>query len=1039
MTSAIADSESYCLIEAPPILGPIPEPSARRRSQSSPKLAPNHSPTPSYSSSSGSSQHNFNRYPSTSQLPIGVANSPGYVHLHSSGNSSNAHCVSRTSSFTPLQTGVTLSMATLAPIRRDVHPEVREETATRSTLPPLSSSTRTRSHSNAIPTSMKQFHLPTGMVHRSQSHAQLRNGDSVPSTMLSSHDLQTSKGSSLLPVSGGAGVAPRLAKKSVVSPPLSRTHSSTPSVSVPALGSRACHSRQTSDILDRLESRVPSLSSSFSRNAVYFDSEDISEKLDELLLLAKEEVENRVIEEDEDTVAEGEEWVDIVKGHSRGEGSISQPIPPNTPANGYFDSTLSVAESQGASATSGGFNGAGFYVSPEAGSSQVYLGSNPVSQNQSIEHLSGMHLYITQDGVLPPSPAPPSIDADTTIGEVLPIVDSVPQEKITEASPEANMHVALPKDAPTTLEPIEDEEMMEEALALARELAVEDRMTWGVRASLEVFDDCWSEFEDEEMGVGVCTDGVPRMSVGPGPYSSLGTRNADVSDDREGHVKFRLGGEDGHDIRGGGLAPPSLSRWSLTSSIDEEKRMSLEERPKKKRRSFVPFIVSSDKDKEPKDDGHKEGTVGKKRNRLASFISRLSTVGLGGSGSNTPSLRTPPLPMLSPSSSSNALPGLFSVPLPSKRESPSFLALTPDFSPSRSSSPTALSDLPQIQRQPRVTIIADDDCSISSPSSSRLILTSFISTANDSPLPTSRPPTPPTQTISMPPMNSRRPIPLGIVIPPLPTHPPPELPTVVPLGKAASEGLINPIPHTLMSRPRSNSTTDSFGRHVTFTSSLTTPPSASPRMEQATMTLPSTLRRSVLAKSASASVLGLHQQVKPIVSPNLAAGAGYDDGLVPPTPTSIISTEEYGEPHRREDFYDDVYGLQPKRLRLRAMSSLGSLPLHGIVNPGPPRTKGGIKGFVGRLTGRGKNPVKVNQVHLPPSSFGTESLNHRSVYDSELPTPVATDSRKTSPKHSPSPSFSNRAGGGNAAGAVGGSGILSGFKLYLEKTPLRQS
>jgi len=925
----------------------------------------------------------------------------------------------------------------MAPIRREVHPEVREETATRSILPPLSSSMRTRSHSNAVPTSMKQFHLPTGMVHRSQSHAQLRNGDSVPSTIFSSNDLQTSKGpiSFLLP---GTGVTPRLAKKSVVSPPLSRTHSNTPSVSFPSrevgdpLGSRPyqislSHSRQTSEILDRLESRVPSLSSSFSRNAVYIDSA----KLDELLLLAKEEMENRVVEEDEDTVADGEEWIDMVKGHSRGEGSISQLIPPNSPAIGFFGSAISVA----ASATSGGLNGAGLYASPEAGSSQVYLGSNPASQNQSIERLSGMHLYITQDVVqLPPSPAPPSVDPDTTIGEVLPIVDSVPQEEITEALPEANMHVPLPKDTPMTLEPIEDEEIMEEALALARELAVEDRMTWGVRASLEVFDDCWSEFEDEEMGVGVCTVAVvPKMCVGPGPYTTFPsscTRNPDVPNAQEGHVKFRLGGEDGHDIRGGGLAPPSISRWSLTSSIDEEKRTSLEGRPKKKRRSFVPFIVSSDKDKEPKDDGHKEGTTGKKRNRLASFISRLSTVGLGGSGSNTPSLRSPPLPMLSASSSSNALPSLFSASVPSKRESPSFLALTPDVSPSRSSSPTALSGLPQIQRQPRVTIVADDDCSISSPSSSRLVLTSFISTSNDSPPPTSRPPTPPQAT---PLMNSRRPIPLGIVIPPLPTHPPPELPTMVPLGKAASEGLITN-PRMLMSRPRSNSTTDSFGRHVTFTSSLTTPPSSSPRMEQAT--LPSTLRRSVLAKSASASVLGLH--LKPSVPAN-AAGAGYDDGLVPPTPTSIISTEEYGEPHRREDFYDDVYGLQPKRLRLRAMSSLGSLPLHGIVNPGPPRTKGGIKGFVGRLTGRGKNIVKVNQVHLPPSSFGTEYLNHRSVYDPELSTPIATDSRKTSPKHSPSPSFTNRAGGGNAAGAVAGSGLLSGFKLYLEKTPLRQS
>jgi hypothetical protein len=235
-----------------------------------------------------------------------------------------------------------------------------------------------------------------------------------------------------------------------------------------------------------------------------------------------------------------------------------------------------------------------------------------------------------------------------------------------------------------------------------------------------------------------------------------------------------------------------------------------------------------------------------------------------------------------------------------------------------------------------------------------------------------------------------------------------------------------------MSRPRSNSAADTFGKHVTFSNSL---PNSSPRNEQAsTLTLSSPLRRSVLAKSASASVLGLHQQVKPFshFSPvDSAAGFCSDDGLVPPTPTSIVSTEDYGENRIREDIYDEGYGLQPNRPRLRAMSSLGALPLTGSS-----RSKGGgLKGFVGRLTGRGKNSAKASpaQVHI--------FLDDDYRTSPETTTPIAANSRKTpTPKHSPSGSFSNGPGAiiNPTSAGSGGGGMLSGLKSYLDRTPFRQ-
>lgn len=838
-------------------------------------------------------------------------------------------------------------------------------------------------------------------------------------------------------VSGGTLRRMKSSSKAIVSPPISRTHSNAPSYASSSFASNEMepsrtrpsgisqsHIRQTSEILDSL-SRVPSLSSSFCRNAVYIDSEDISAKLDELLWLAKEEVEGRVLEEDETEEAtveageegtvEGDQWADIGKGHRLGPGSINQKIasPPNTPATGNFGSALSIAGSSHA-ASSVGLSGPRFYASPEGDSSQVYLGASP-----SHSPLSSKSLNIVQDGEhLSPaysSPAPRSASPDPDAG-------SVPQKE-TVVSPIVRVPFAMPSPSP---EQIEDEEMMEEALALARDLAVEDRMIWGVRRNSEKFDDCWSEFEDEELGVGICpSEGGLRMMVGPGIYGTSASARQGSSNDQEGRIIFTLGadGQEMHDV---GLAPPSMSRWSLTSSIDEEKR-SLEGKVKKekKRLSFVPFITSGDKDKEPKDNGttlKEEGSIGKKRSRLASFISRLSSVGLGGSGSNTPSTRTPPMPTLSASNSSHALSALSSAPI--LRESPSLPALSPNFSasPSRSSSPTAPSDPPQLQ--PQVTIVADDDHLNSSP---RLPLNSFHETAPDSATPptTTRPATPPPPNIATVKI-SRRPIPPGIVIPPLPNRPPPGLPLLsFPLGKAASEGMISADSpgsevSALMTRSRSNSAAELFGKHVTFTNSLPTPSSSSPRIEQASMTVSSTLRRTVLSKSASASVLGLHQQLKPLSQLGIADTAGVsptDDGLVPPTPTSIISTEEYGEARRREDIYDSGHGLHPKRPRLRAMSSLGALPLN-------PKSKGGLKAFVGRLTGRGKFTAKLNpsQVHI-------------SLDEPELPTPIVASSQKApTPKHSPSTSVSASAGGSNASG---GGGMLSGLLSYLEKSSFR--
>ena len=178
----------------------------------------------------------------------------------------------------------------------------------------------------------------------------------------------------------------------------------------------------------------------------------------------------------------------------------------------------------------------------------------------------------------------------------------------------------------------------------------------------------------------------------------------------------------------------------------------------------------------------------------------------------------------------------------------------------------------------------------------------------------------------------------GIVIPPVPTRPSP-VPTPVyspsvytptssslhsgqplsavsglgplppltrragpPLGKASSDGLIGSIHGGpfLLRRPRSNSAADM----------LSSAPSSNAMASTSTTPEPAT--RPTLMKSASASLLGpsFRLQATPAVS-RYAPGYGHQtqgSDTVPPTPTSIASTEEeYGleQPRRGLDALDD--------------------------------------------------------------------------------------------------------------------------------------
>ena len=978
--------------------------------------------------------------------------------------------------------------------------------SSRPTASASASSTRNRSYSNAIPTSsLMPFHLPTGMLHRSQSHAQLRMGGNgvmppfseVSPVLASRLPVYSSLASSspLTSVRSGSVVSSHSRKQSGLSPKstspvVSRTHSHSPSYAsttsaafeelqgedvedplrqvkprmVPTRSHSQAnlqnHNRQASQILDTLESRVPSLTSASSRNAVYIDSEDVNMRLDELLLIAKEEMERRALEEEDggdmvedgDTIEGGdrnevEKWDDKMLRSGR-EGSVHGQLesPPNTPATCLFEFLGSISANGSASEIPNATDintevGAhDFYASAEASSSQVYLGNNPMSQINPKEGLGGKEgpssievVEVTRKPPAPlrPPPAPPldiagvdlAIAADTIMElppPIVEIVESSSQEGEVRPSRRVHTHSEHVESED------EDDEFMGEALAFARELAVEDRMVWGVRRSLEVYDDDWCDFEDEELGVGVLgANGLPRLSTGPYREYFAGegsVRGVKVAEDGEARVQFLFDDEEGRDGLSRGLAPPSMSKWSLTSSIDDEKRLPGENKKKKKRRSFVPFVISGDKEKD-KDDAssYKDlGSVSKKRNRLASFISRLSSVGLGsGSGYNTPSssARTPPVPFASASSSSHTLPSLLPSPvIATKWDSPSIPSLVPGFvAGHRSRSPSPRLDS---QPLPHGTLATDLGAGPNShlappinPLGTGTPTTSIQSTKPILKTVTSSP------SIRIPP---------GIIIPPLPNYPPPiTIPSApTPLGKAASEGLISGgntglLPPPPMTRARANSTADLIAKKL---ASLNTTFSS----RSQTLAAPIS-RRPALTKSASASVLGLHQQLATFSSFAGADMAGAHFYDVPPTPSSIASTDDYGDVQGRD------YGhYDSQRSRLKSMLSSGDLPSSSAIQPAPSRSKG-LKAIVGRWTGRSKSAQKTINVEqtspiIPADASLSTSVQRRSTQgDPEPSTPVAEGFHKIQvPPHLPTalPSSGITSNVVIASSLLGGRGIL---------------
>ena len=149
---------------------------------------------------------------------------------------------------------------------------------------------------------------------------------------------------------------------------------------------------------------------------------------------------------------------------------------------------------------------------------------------------------------------------------------------------------------------------------------------------------------------------------------------------------------------------------------------------------------------------------------------------------------------------------------------------------------------------------------------------------------TDRPPTSP-QIVVFPPTTSRQPIPSGVVIPPLPTYPPPELPSgMLPPRQA---GTINPVIEAspLLSRPSSSSTT---GLQTALTDSF----------------------------------------------PTLCSSPSAEQALVPQQP--------FFDDRGLEDIYGDGHKSHP---RLRMVSSLGALPLNRTVVS---KSKSFFKGVIGR-------------------------------------------------------------------------------------------
>jgi hypothetical protein len=195
-------------------------------------------------------------------------------------------------------------------------------------------------------------------------------------------------------------------------------------------------------------------------------------------------------------------------------------------------------------------------------------------------------------------------------------------------------------------------------------------------------------------------------------------------------------------------------------------------------------------------------------------------------------------------------------------------------------------------------------------------------------------------------------------------------------------------------------------------------------------------------KSASSSVLALNKHVLasgPFFNVDTAACYVYDPeqgGSVPPTPTSIASMDDY-EGQRRGDHDNGPFDKKKKKIqashpgtesvshpRLRGMTSLITLSPKPSA-PAAPQSKGGLKGLVGRITGRaGNNKVAVV---IPSSGEGPE--NHETF------TPGTLNAYKTPTLvHSPRNSLSTLTGSGSSNGG----GFLSSLTTYLERTSLRQ-
>ncbi|KAF9525220.1 hypothetical protein CPB83DRAFT_560422 [Crepidotus variabilis] len=1129
-----------------------------------------------------------------------------------------------------------------------------------------------------------QFHLPTAMLHKSQSLAQLSLFANAQPLGVSTQQPQQQQQTPLPPSSPPTRrlsrippTAPNLNSLSMNhSPPngASQTHSYSSSVaSFTSLPEDASFvSTATAQQQPRpTHSADPSTSLSPTRNAVYIDSDAMKEKLDELLEMAKVEIEaaeaESMVDEsndgDDDTV-EGmvENWMySYSNSHSRSNsvplsrtGSVSASAsasgygtpfsalrknsatsngsdkptpanttasvipstpspairpqaqqyvspassngpPPNTPMTAYFSlSSGSPASSAAAPTPSAG----GFYMSPEASSSQVYIGSgssgthsragSKESNKEKERAMQGVRASVgmtTTTIASEPKIDQPNVDPASTMvansGDVFTAtLMSTAQDKTSSSTP-VRPPPAPPLDIGEVVESLEaverarrsvgngsaesygdpyggfeeaeedadsyegeedlstsDEEMMDEAIALARDLGVGDRLEFGGRRSLEgMFEDGgdgWEEFEDEEMGVGMVDVDVSnledryatakRRSVLLAGFTGMTTQNGSLKRKNSvrrasvvggvkgnGSVGFVVGGsmrrrgssaagrgrptpavaihleeggeralsgvgEDEEFGLGNGLAPPS--RWSLTSSVQaDDQRGSVDGKPtKKKRRSFVPFVGTGDKEKEKererereKEKEKEETTVttspkentGKKRNRLASFISRLSGVGVGGTV-GAPTLMaaamaassTPATPYMD-FQSSPAMPVNFA------ERNGSGLLPSPIILNSREHSPPP--PVPQVPLSPKLSQHRASPRALGiDVQAANYVPPMSLAKGNSKSVPSS-------------PISPRTRLPPGLIIPPLPTRPvpsPPEIasaPAANTLEQPQSAGLwdmpspvspstIAPLPN--FSRVRSNSAADllSMRRPATSQTSMGNPDVVYPSATAFS-------RHPALMKSASASVLGLHKQ------PNR-----------PETPDSMTSTEEYGiQPHGDHENERDRWQMMrreheerwmnandgispshpspeaervgnalnslspsshldplltksqspphPPRPRLKSMTSLVALPSASAAGSNNTvRSKSGFRGLVERMRGNssaGTTPAS-SYPSTPNANGDGTSPQPPAVEDYDLfapgPDPFARE--VPTPTHSPSASLSLGSGNTPTAANPGIGGIL---------------